>query len=138
PSKTRFAYTYLVFDRFSRLKNQLRTTVVDTQWELMAVAHTDAAQNVHLTLLDDQFWQQIDQISHTLRPLWKLFRLTDTEGSTLGLLYSMFHEMRASIQMCTYISDDRRETILQIVDSRWEYMRRPIHGVAALLHPLYK
>ncbi|KAH7421084.1 hypothetical protein KP509_13G039800 [Ceratopteris richardii] len=138
PSKTRFAYTYLDFDRLSRLRNPLRTTMVDPQWKLMAVAHTNAAQNVRFTLLDDQFWRQIDQINHTLRPLWKLLRLTGTEGSTLGLLYPMFHEMHASIQICTYISDDRRETILQIVDSRLEYMQCPIHGIAALLHPLYK
>lgn len=32
----------------------------------------------------------------------------------------------------------RRDEILELVDARWEWMRRPIHIVAATLHPLYK
>lgn len=27
---------------------------------------------------------------------------------------------------------------MEIVESRWQWMCRPIHGMAALLHPLYK
>ena len=31
-----------------------------------------------------------------------------------------------------------RGDILAIVDRRWNFMSRPIHGMAALLHPFYK
>ncbi|MCO5579118.1 hypothetical protein L7F22_032970 [Adiantum nelumboides] len=32
----------------------------------------------------------------------------------------------------------RRDDILAIVDSRWGFMRHPIHGMVAILHPFYK
>lgn len=31
-----------------------------------------------------------------------------------------------------------RDDILALVESRWKFMSRPIHGMAALLHPFYK
>ncbi|MCO5608421.1 hypothetical protein L7F22_062631 [Adiantum nelumboides] len=33
---------------------------------------------------------------------------------------------------------NRRDDILAIVDSRWEFIRCSIHGMAAILHPFYK
>ncbi|MCO5613543.1 hypothetical protein L7F22_067820 [Adiantum nelumboides] len=33
---------------------------------------------------------------------------------------------------------DRRSEIMDIVESRWTFMSRPIHGMAAMLHRLYK
>ncbi|MCO5577058.1 hypothetical protein L7F22_030880 [Adiantum nelumboides] len=42
------------------------------------------------------------------------------------------------ILSCRTLTLGRRDDILAIVDSRWEFMRRPIHGMVAILHPFYK
>ena len=48
-------------------------------------------------------------------PFYRVLRMTDCEGSTLGLLTHFFR-----------------------VEKRWKWMHKPIHGFAALLHPAYK
>ncbi|KAH7443543.1 hypothetical protein KP509_02G039600 [Ceratopteris richardii] len=138
PSKTRFAYMFLVFDRLIRLRAALRGTVVDPQWDQMHVSGTEQARIVRLTLLDDGFWTQMSLLSGMLRSMWALLQLTDSEGCTIGHLYSMFREMRASIEAYSELTDERRTEILQIIDTRCDYLIRPIHGISTLLHPLYK
>ena len=32
----------------------------------------------------------------------------------------------------------KRDAIVRIMERRWKWMHRPIHGTAALLHPAYK
>ncbi|MCO5592385.1 hypothetical protein L7F22_046387 [Adiantum nelumboides] len=64
-------------------------------------------------------------------PVFLLTALGYRRG-TLDMIPPSMHEVDS------YSRDIRRDDILAIVDSRWEFMRRPIHGMAAILHPFYK
>ena len=64
--------------------------------------------------------------------------MTDCEGSTLGLLTHFFRGAVEEMKACTSIGEDERDQILHLVDKRWKWMHKPIHGFAALLHPAYK
>lgn len=71
-------------------------------------------------------------------PFYRVLRMTDCEGSTLGLLTHFFRAAVEEVKACTSIIEDQRMQILTIAEKRWKWMHKPIHGFAALLHPAYK
>ena len=73
-----------------------------------------------------------------MTPLYKVLRMTDCEGSTLGLLTYFFRAAVEEMKVCTSIGDAHHDEILNIAEKRWKWMHKPIHGFAALLHPAYK
>ncbi|MCO5579636.1 hypothetical protein L7F22_033493 [Adiantum nelumboides] len=48
------------------------------------------------------------------------------------------HEIKDEYVMTVAGGTKRRSEIMDIVESRWTFMSRPIQGMAAMLHPLYK
>ncbi|KAH7428732.1 hypothetical protein KP509_09G014900 [Ceratopteris richardii] len=113
-SETRFGYIYHVFSRLHMCLDSLRMTIIDRRWI------------------------KINNILPILRQIHVVLRYVDMEGSTLGLVYHMYTRMTEAIRASTTLSPSRREEKLQLVESRWEFMSRPIHGFAALLHPYFK
>ncbi|MCO5603112.1 hypothetical protein L7F22_057258 [Adiantum nelumboides] len=79
-----------------------------------------------------------------------VLRMTDMEGSTIGLLHHFMEEASKEIEASTILDGPidgsrdvlenmpKRDDIVYLVKKRWEWMKRPIHGFAALLHPAYK
>ncbi|MCO5560710.1 hypothetical protein L7F22_014328 [Adiantum nelumboides] len=79
-----------------------------------------------------------------------VLRMTDMEGSTIGLLHHFMEEASKEIEACTILdgpidgsrdvleNTPKRDDIVYLFKKRWEWMKRPIHGFAALLHPAYK
>ncbi|MCO5583652.1 hypothetical protein L7F22_037565 [Adiantum nelumboides] len=79
-----------------------------------------------------------------------VLRMTDMEGFTIGLLHHFMEEASKEIEASTILDGPidgsrdvledtpKRDDIVYLVKKRWEWMKRPIHGFAALLHPAYK
>ncbi|KAH7421381.1 hypothetical protein KP509_13G054300 [Ceratopteris richardii] len=119
-SETRFGYRYHVFYCLHMCIDSLRMALIDRRWISMGRGNTEIAHHVQRKILD------------------MVLRYVDMEGSTLGLVYHMYTTMTEAIRGSTTLSPSRREEILQLVESRWEFMSRSIHGFAALLHPYFK
>ncbi|KAH7316315.1 hypothetical protein KP509_21G088000 [Ceratopteris richardii] len=79
---------------------------------------TEAANFVQRKVFDVDFWAEIEHIVPVLIHI--LLRFADMEGSTLGLLYHIHRD------------------VMELVESRWQFLSRPIHSFAALLHPYFK
>ena len=47
-------------------------------------------------------------------------------------------EAKTELEACTAITPERRDDLKLAMEVRWTWMKRPIHGFAALLHPAYK
>lgn len=107
PSKTRFAYMYLVLERLHCVYDALRQTVVDSAWRDMHRVDTEPVRYVQRKVLDESWWIEVGALSLALKPMYVLLRATDMEGSTLGLLYHLFLKMKREIEACTTISADR-------------------------------
>ena len=56
----------------------------------------------------------------------------------MGLLIHFFREAVAEVRACTIITESQRTHVLDIVEKRWKWMRKPIHGFAVSVHPAYK
>ena len=107
PSKTRFAYMYLVFQRLFKLRDPLLQTVVDPKWRLMHHAADERTRFIQRKVLNEAFWQEVQCLTVALQPLYVLLRVTDMEGSTMGLVFHLFMQMKDHISSCVILSNER-------------------------------
>ena len=138
PASTRFAYTWLLLERLYDVKSALRQTVVSTSWNEWDEKDTEEARAMQRFCLREEFWVSVRAIVIAITPFYRVLRMTDMEGATLGLLVHFYRGAIAELQTCTAIDATQRAQITLIAERRWEWMHKPIHGFAALLHPAYK
>ncbi len=138
PAATRFAYTWLLLERLYDVRSPLRQTVVSTMWNEWDEAGSIEAKEMQRKCLSEEFWNRVKAVVIALTPYYRVLRMTDMEGATLGLLIHFMREAKEELLSCTLLSKSEHYDLLKIVDSRYKWMRRPIHGLAALLHPAYK
>ncbi|KAH7421733.1 hypothetical protein KP509_13G073300 [Ceratopteris richardii] len=137
-SSTRFAYIYHVLSRLYDCVDPLRMTAIDMRWTSMTQGQTEAPRYVQRKILDMDFWMEIQNIIPILKFIHVALRVVDMEGSTIGLVYHLYQKMRHAILSSSSLSISGKNDVLRLVDSRWEYLSRPIHGFATLLHPYCK
>ena len=138
PSSTRFAYTWLLLDRLLEVKPFLRQCVVSTMWDEWDESGSQEARDMQRQCLNETFWVRAKAIVVAITPYYRTLRMTDMEGATLGLLIHFMNEAKAEVAKCTLLEPFQLEDLLSIADDRYAFMVRPIHGLAALLHPAYK
>ena len=107
PSKTRFAYIYLVLQRLYKLRDPLLQTVVDPKWREMHHSQEERTKYLQRRILDDTFWQEVQGLTVALQPVYVLLRVTDREGSTLGLVFHLFMQMKAHVSQCSKLTTER-------------------------------
>ena len=107
PSKTRFAYIYLVLQRLFKLRDPLLQTVVDPKWRLLHHAQDERTKYIQRRVLGESLWQEVQCLSVALQPIYVLLRVIDMEGSTLGLVFHLFMQMKEHISSCTVLTQER-------------------------------
>ncbi|MCO5574047.1 hypothetical protein L7F22_027825 [Adiantum nelumboides] len=114
PSATRFAAMWLLLERLYDVQNKLQKTVVSDEFKEWLEGETTTSQQeakaIQRLCLKEAFWQEVKALL---------------------------------LQFCLCTRDvlentPKRDDIVYLVKKRWEWMKRPIHGFAALLHPAYK
>ena len=138
PSSTRFAYIWLLLERLYDVRTPLRQTVVSTMWNEWDESNTDDAKEMQRAFLNEEFWQRVRAVVIAITPFYRVLRMTDMEGATLGVLIHFMREAKEELLNCTLLPKSEHRDLLKVVDSRFKWMRRPIHGLAALLHPAFK
>jgi len=120
PSKTRFAYMFIVLERLNLLHDHLRQAVVSHMWIQWNESNLPESQSVQRACLDFSLWVDVKAIVNSLRPLFILLRLTDMEGCTLGLLYHFMQKLLneldniQSLEACRYLSIDLLKALFLI------------------------
>jgi hypothetical protein len=97
PSKTRFAYMFIVLERLHTMRDSLRQAVVSPLWVQWNDSDLPESQRVQRACLDFSLWSDVQAIVTSLRPLFVLLRMTDMEGCTLGLLYHFMQKLRTEL-----------------------------------------
>ena len=82
-------------------------TGVDPKWRDMYHAQEEATRYVQRRVLDETFWGEVERLTVALQPLFVLLQVTDMEGSTLGLVYHLFQEMKTHVSTSTSMTQDR-------------------------------
>ncbi|KAI5084420.1 hypothetical protein GOP47_0000589 [Adiantum capillus-veneris] len=154
PSATRFAAMWLLLERLYDVQNKIQKTMVSDECKEWMNGESAASQQdvkaIQRLCLREEFWQEIKGLVVVILPLYKALRMTDMEGATIGLLWHFMEEAYKEIEKSTildgapdgtrdYLEDSpKRDDILLLITKRWDWMKRPIHYFAALLHPAYK
>jgi hypothetical protein len=73
-----------------------------------------------------------------LQPIFTVLRLTDREGSTIGLLHEFMSRMGKVLVKATNLSEQKIVDVRNCWIARWEWFHRPIHDAAKILHPLWR
>ncbi|KAL5147497.1 hypothetical protein HKD37_06G017177 [Glycine soja] len=79
--------------RFKQLKKGLQEMVISDQWSSYKEDDVAKAKFVKDTLLDDNWWDKVDYILSFISPIYDVLRRTDTEASSLHLVYEMWDSM---------------------------------------------
>ena len=90
PSSTRFAYMWLLMERLYEVKSVLRQMVVSTLWNDWEEHEDEDARAMQRLCLREEFWQSVRMIVIAITPFYRVLRMTDCEGSTMGLLVHFF------------------------------------------------
>lgn len=107
PSDTRFAYMFIVVDRLVRVRKGLLRTVVSREWFDMEEWQKGDPLYVNFNAIvmgDEGFWTKSETLVKVLQPFYSVLRITDMEGSTLGLLYEYMDKIGECITKATGLS----------------------------------
>ncbi|KAH1257780.1 hypothetical protein GmHk_03G007665 [Glycine max] len=107
---TRFASTIVMLKRFKQLKKGLQEMVISDQWSSYKEDDVTKAKFVKDTLLDDKWWDKVDYILSFTSPIYDVLRRTDTEASSLHLVYEMWDSMIKKVKNVIYQYERKEES----------------------------
>lgn len=70
-------------------------------------AGQERTRYIQRKVLDETFWQEVQCLTVALHPLYILLRVTDMEGSTMGLVFHLFMQMKDHISSCAMLTQER-------------------------------
>lgn len=107
PSKTRFAYMFIVIERLVRVQQGLLRTVVSREWMAWEDREQPKAVAFVRAVMRESWWDDAKALVKATQPLYSVLRITDMEGSTLGLLYEFMDRIGEALNRCTVLSAER-------------------------------
>ena len=106
-SATRFAAMWLLLERLYDVQNKVQKTMVSDEFKAWLEEQTIASQQdakvIQRLCLHEEFWQEVKGIVVVVLPLYKVLRMTDMEGATLGLLYNFMEDAFEEITKTTIL-----------------------------------
>ena len=140
---TRFASTIVMLKRFKQLKKGLQEMVISDQWSSYKEDDVAKAKFVKDTLLDDKWWDKVDYILSFTSPIYDVLRRTDTEASSLHLVYEMWDSMIEKVKNAIYQYERKEksegstfyEVVHSILIDRWTKSSTHLHCLAHSLNP---
>lgn len=107
PSQTRFAYMFIVLERLVRVRHGLLRTVVCREWQAWEDRNDSKSLGFARIVMRDAYWDEASGLIKALQPIYSVLRLTDMEGSTIGLLYEFMDKIGESLNICNSLSTER-------------------------------
>ncbi|KAL5134361.1 hypothetical protein HKD37_03G007538 [Glycine soja] len=105
-----FASTIVMLKRFKQLKKGLQEMVISDQWSSYKEDDVVKAKFVKDTLLDDKWWDKVDYILSFTSLIYDVLRRTDTEASSLHLVYEMWDSMIEKVKNAIYQYERKEES----------------------------
>lgn len=87
PSSTRFAYMFIVVERLVRVRQGLMRTVVSREWIALVEHQLPHYRAFARMAMDEAWFSDAEAFVKAVQPIYTVLRITDMEGSTMGLLY---------------------------------------------------
>ena len=106
PASTRFAYMWILLERLHDVHPSLRMTLVCPEFLAWLQEETgpgvDEARSIQRICMRESFWKEVEAI---VKAIYKVLRMTDMEGSTLGLLTHFMRDALQEIRASTILDE---------------------------------
>ena len=107
PSKTGFAYIFIVVERLLRVRPALVHLIWAEERDALDDHDSPKARTFRRNVMNESWWIEIEALVKTLNPVYTILRITDMEGSTLGLLYEYMDKIGESLNRNAYLTRDK-------------------------------
>ncbi|KAH7424598.1 hypothetical protein KP509_11G014900 [Ceratopteris richardii] len=114
PATTRFAYMWIVLSRLLEVRIPLRQTVVSPLWNDWDESSLEESKSMQRLCLDEEFWENVKAVLNILTPIYRVLRMTDCEGATLGLLIHMMRRAIDDIRAATLVTTEQVNEVLEV------------------------
>ena len=91
----------LLLERLYECRSALRQTIVSPEWQEWDDDSSVEATRIRKVCLRESFWTSIRSITIAVTPFYQVLCMSDSEGSTMGLLVHFFRDVVAQLQNCT-------------------------------------
>jgi len=103
PGETRFASFFIMLDRLLETKDALQETVMDRdykQWmaNIKKKAAIEEAKDVVATVVDDVFWESVEELTSLCKPIISLLCLVDGTVPCVGKVYWRMYQIDNDIE----------------------------------------
>jgi len=140
---TRFDSTIVMLKRFKSLKKGLQEMIISDEWSFYKKDNVDSAQFVKETLLTDNWWMKVDYILAFTVPIYDVLRKTNTDITSLHLVYGMWDSMTENVKKVIYQHERKTKVeyssffmvVELILIDRWTKSNTHLHCLAHSLNP---
>ena len=78
-------------------------TVVSREWVDMPKHREAKFRTFARTVMEDAWWHETEALVKSIKPIYSVLRITDMEGSTMGLLYEFMDKIGESLDGNTFL-----------------------------------
>ena len=107
PSKTRFAYMFIVLERLVRVRPNLIRTINCDEWLAWSDITKPLFQEFRRNIFNETWWGEAQALVNTLSPIYIVLRITDMGGSTLRLLYEYMDKIGEALDRNVYLPPEK-------------------------------
>jgi hypothetical protein len=144
-AETRFASTLVMFRRFKKVKEGLQQMVINPKWDLYKKDDVIKARSVKEIILDECFWDKINDVISITDPIYDMLRRCDTDIPCLHLVYEWWDVMIEDVKKAIYRKERKQlhdtsllfDQVYEVLIHRWTKSSTPLHCLAHSLNPKY-
>ncbi|GBG70863.1 hypothetical protein CBR_g8163 [Chara braunii] len=140
PAVTRFATNFKMLESLKRGGTSLEMCVGNVAWvnKLVRVEQVAAFHAVTRTIVDSDFWDEVDRAIAVMELVVKLLRLVDGPRATVSKVYFGMDEIVAQMRVLDCLTQDEKLAVENILMDRWAFLTSELHCVATFLDPEYR
>ncbi|GBG82938.1 hypothetical protein CBR_g36465 [Chara braunii] len=105
------------------------------------MVRTDLRSNfeeVTATILDDNFWDDVEKSINTTEAIVKLLKMVDSPGATISKVYHHMDDVVDEIRKLEVLMDFEKAEGESILMDRWAFMTSELHCAGTFLDPEFR
>ncbi|KAH7293308.1 hypothetical protein KP509_28G020300 [Ceratopteris richardii] len=114
PATSRSAYMWIVLSCLLEIRIPLRQTVVSPLWNNWDESSLEESKSIQRLCLNEEFLENEKAVLNILTPIYRVLRMTDCEGATLGLIIHMMRRAIDDIRVATLVTMEQANEVLEV------------------------
>ena len=130
-----------MLQRLSETKDALQETVMDREFKQWMAnlnkAGTEEGKAVFEIVVDERFWQSVDELTSACEPIISLLRLVDGTVPCVGKVYWRMYQIDNGVETSS-LDQQKKMQLRARVNERGKVMRTQLHCCGFVLDPEYR